>query len=131
MNLSVLRPFTTGVLVAVLACSPILSAQTHVVNPADLQKEALAATGSRQRNMETVNRFLSSSKVQEALGSAGVNLAQVKTAVSSLNDEELARLAARSDKAQADFAAGRISDRDLLLIVLGFVALILIIIAVR
>ncbi len=131
MNLSALRPFTTFVLVAALACSPILAEQTHVVSPAELQKQVLAVTSSRQRNMETVNGFLSSAKMQEAMGSAGINPAQVKTAVSSLNDEELARLAARSEKTQADFAAGRISDHDLILIMLGFVALILIIVAVR
>jgi hypothetical protein len=55
----------------------------------------------------------------------------VKNAVSRLNDEELAQLAARASKAQADFAAGRLSDRDLIIILLAVVALILIIVAVR
>jgi hypothetical protein len=102
------------------------------VNPADLQKEVLAAAGARQRNIETITGFLSSTTAaQKVLGSVGINPAQVKTAVSSLNDQELARLAARAEKAQADFAAGRMSDRDLLYILLGIAALILIIIAVR
>lgn len=131
MNLSRLRSFAGFVLVAILALAPVLSAQTHVVNPADLQKEMLAAADARQHNMETVNGFLSSPKAQKVLGSTGINPLQVKTAVSSLDDQELARLAARSEKAQADIAAGNISDHDLILIVLGFVALILIIIAVR
>ncbi len=131
MNLSALRPFTTCILVAALACTPILSAQTHVVNPAEVENELLAAAGTRQRNVESVNGFLSSTKVQGALGSAGINPERVKAAVASLDDEELARLAARSEKAQADIVAGRISDHDLILITLGFVALILIIIAVR
>jgi hypothetical protein len=56
---------------------------------------------------------------------------QVKTAVSSLSDQELAQLASRSTKAQADFAAGRIDDRDLLIILVAIAALILIIVAVR
>jgi hypothetical protein len=56
---------------------------------------------------------------------------QVKTAVSTLNDQELAQLAARADKAQADFAAGTLSQRDLILIILGVAVLILIIVAVR
>jgi hypothetical protein len=102
-----------------------------VVNPADLQKEVLAATGARQRNMETINGFLSSTKVQKVLGSVGIDPEQAKTAVSSLNDQELARLAARAETAQADFAAGRMSDRDLLYIVLGVAVLILIIVAVH
>jgi hypothetical protein len=132
MNLSVLRRSTSCVLVALVGLPSILSAQTHVVNPADLQKEVLAATGARQRNMEIITGFLSSTtKVQNVLGSVGIDPAQVKTAVSSLNDQELARLAARAEKAQADFAAGKLSDRDLLYILLGIAALILIIVAVH
>jgi hypothetical protein len=56
---------------------------------------------------------------------------QVKNAVSRLSDQELAQLAARASKAQADFAAGSLSDRDLIIILLAVVALILIIVAVR
>ena len=63
--------------------------------------------------------------------SAHINPQQVKNAVPQLSDDELAQLSARSDKAQKDFAAGRISDRDLLVILIGFAALILIIVAVR
>ena len=130
-NLSVLRRFTSCVLVALLGLSSILSAQTHVVDPADLQKEVLAATDARQRNMQTITGFLSSTKVQKVLGSVGIDPAQVKSAVSSLSDQELARLAARAEKAQDDFAAGRMSDRDLLWILVGVAVLILIIVAVR
>jgi hypothetical protein len=125
------RSLTVSVLVLMLGVSPNLPAQTHVVTPADLQKEAVASTRARQHNLETVNRFLSSPASERVLGTAGIDPAQLKTAVSALSDEELARLAARSEKAQADFAAGRMSDRDLLLILLGIAALILIIVAVR
>jgi hypothetical protein len=132
MNLSVLRRSTSCVLVALVGLPSILSAQTHVVNPADLQKEILAATDARQRNMGIITGFMSSTtKVQNVLGSVGIDPAQVKTAVSSLSDQELLRLAARAEKAQADFAAGRLSDRDLLYILLGIAALILIIVAVH
>ncbi len=108
-----------------------LLAQTHVVSPAELQKEAVATTRTRQDNLKTVSQFFSSPKAQKTLRSAHLDPTQVKTAVSSLSDEELARLASRADKAQADFAAGNIDNRDLLLIILGIAALILIIVAVR
>jgi hypothetical protein len=101
------------------------------VSPADLQKEIAASTLSRQHNAEVINAFLSSPRAERALQSAGIAPTQVKTAVSALSDQELARLAARSEKAQADFAAGRLSDRDLIIILLCVVGLILIIIAVR
>jgi hypothetical protein len=131
INLSVLRRFTTYFLLVLVAIQSILSAQTHVVNPADLQNAAVAATDARQRNMETTTGFLSSTNAQKVLGSVGIDPAQVKAAVSSLNDQELARLAARAEKAEADFAAGRMSDRDLIWILIGIAALILIIVAVH
>ena len=108
-----------------------LAAQAHVVSPADLQKETIAASQTRQRNLETVTQFLSSPRAQKGLKSAHMDPMQVKTAVSSLSDQELAQLASRSTKAQADFAAGRIDDRDLLIILVAIAALILIIVAVR
>jgi hypothetical protein len=55
----------------------------------------------------------------------------VKNAVSQLSDQDLAQLASRASKAQADFAAGSLSDRDLIIIILAVVALVLIIVAVR
>jgi hypothetical protein len=119
------------VLLALLGLSGSLPAQTHVVSPADLQKEAAAASATRQHNLETINGFLSSPKVEEALGKAGLDPAQLKTAVSTLKDEELARLAARSQKAQSDLAAGTLTERDLIIILICIAALILIIVAVR
>ena len=53
------------------------------------------------------------------------------SAVSTLSDQELAQLASRSTKAQADFAAGRIEDHDLLVILVALAALVLIIVAVH
>lgn len=128
-------PYGRGVLSCLLALAcilqPALLAQTHVVSPAELQSAAADATKARQRNADTVAGFLSSPTAEKALRSAQMDPAQVKDAVSSLNDEELAHLASRARQAQSDFAAGRLSDRDLLILVLGIAALILIIVAVR
>jgi hypothetical protein len=63
--------------------------------------------------------------------SAQISAEKVDEAISTLSDDELARLASRADKLDQDFAAGRLSDRDLLIIIVGIAALILIIVAVR
>ena len=134
MRLSVWQPVRTlmaAVLALFFASPSNLAAQAHVVSPADLQKETMAASQARQRNLETVTQFLSSPRAQKALRSAHMDPSQVKTAVSTLSDQELAQLASRSANAQADFAAGRIDDRDLLIILVAIAALILIIVAVR
>ncbi len=129
--LKAMRAIAACLLLAVFLFPTWALAQTHVVTPSDLQKETVAASQLRQRNQEKVREFLSSRVAEKAMKSAGMDPVQVKTAVSTLNDAVLAQLAARADKAQADFAAGRLSDRDLIFIILGIAALILIIVAVH
>ena len=109
----------------------LAEASLHVASPAELQAAAIQAGRVRQQNLETVRNFVSSESAREALRSAHINPQQVKEAVASLNDSELAQLAARSQKAQADFAAGTLTDRDLIIILVAIAALILIIVAVR
>jgi hypothetical protein len=125
--------FTAAVLVLVLAAPRPLLAQAapHVVSPGDLAKSAVEASQTRQQNIDTLNRFLGSDQARQAMQSTHVDRQKVTKAVSGLSDEELAQLAARANKAQTDFAAGSLSDRDLIVIVLLVVALILIIVAVR
>jgi hypothetical protein len=101
-----------------------------VVSPGDLVKAAVAQSNLRQHNLESIDRLLSLDKAQKLLQSVGVDPQLVKAAVPALGDKELARLAAMSEKAQADLVAG-FSDRDLLIILVCIVALILVVVAVR
>lgn len=121
----------TGILVTLLAAPSSLRAQQHAVSPADIRKEVVNATQTRRQNRNKVNELFSSKAAQNALKRAGMDPAQVKTGISTLSDAELAQLASRADKTRADFAAGRLSDRDLLIILVGIAALILIIVAVN
>jgi len=121
----------SGILMTSFAVPSSLRAQQHVVSPTDIHKELVDATQVRRQNRDKVKELFSSKAVQKALKKAGMDPAQVKAGVSTLSDAELAQLASRADTARDDFAAGRISDRDLLIIVLGVAALILIIVAVR
>lgn len=113
------------------AIPPDVLAQDHVVRPSDLQQEMVKATQARRHNLETLQSFLSTPAAEKALKSAKLDPQQVKTAVAMLSDEDLAQLSSRAEKAQNDFAAGRISDRDLIWIIVAIVALILIIVAVH
>jgi hypothetical protein len=125
------RLATASVLAVIFAIPQSLVAQAHVVSPADLQNAIVAATQARQREVETIRQFLSSPAAEKALKSARMDPTQVKQAVSSLSDQELAQLASRAQKAQADFAAGNLSERDLLIILIAIAVIILIIVAVR
>ncbi len=127
------RTLTACLLVTIFAIPSNVFAQAaaHVVSPADLQKAAVDASRTRRQNLDTLKTFFSSEKAQQALKSIHANPEQVKNAVASLSDAELAQLASRAEKTQADFAAGSLSDRDLIIILVAIAALILIIVAVR
>ena len=109
----------------------LAEAATHVVSPSELQQVVVKASTARQQNLDQVRQFFSSEKAQQALKSAHVNPEQVRNAVARLGDAELAELASRVQKTQAEFAAGTLSDRDLIIILVAIAALILIIVAVR
>jgi hypothetical protein len=127
------RVATAFVLAAVFALPQNLAAQAaaHVVSSSELQQAVVKASAARRQNMEQVQQFFSSEKADQALRSAHINPQQVKNAVATLDDAELTQLASRVNKAQADFAGGTLSDRDLIIILVAIAALILIIVAVR
>ena len=133
MQTQLSRALTAAVLAAAFTVPPTLLAQApdHLVSPSALQQSAVNASRARQQNAETLQKFLSSSEAQKALESARMNPQEVNKAVSGLSDHELAQLAQRANKAQSDFAAGDIDNRDLLIILVAIAALILIIVAVR
>ncbi len=110
---------------------PQLVAQSHIVSPAELQKETISASHNRQQNADTLMGAFSNPKVEKALKAAKMDPTEVKTAIASLSDTDLAQLAARTHVAQNDFAGGTLSDRDLIIILVAIAALILIIVAVR
>ena len=119
------------ILMILLAVPPSLRAQQqHVVSSADIRKQLVNDTQTRRQNREKVRDLFSSKVAQDALKKAGIDQGQVQAGISTLTDTELARLAARADTAQADFAAGRISDRDLIIILVVIALVILIIVAV-
>jgi hypothetical protein len=127
------RAVTASALVALFAVPQSLVAQVtdHLVSPSDLQKAAVGASQQREQNLATLTAFLSTQQATQAMKSAHMNPEQVTKAVASLSDEELGQLATRASKAQTEFAAGSLDNRDLLIILVAIAALILIIVAVR
>jgi hypothetical protein len=108
-----------------------LFAQDHVVSSSDMQKDLQAASASRQKELAQLDEFFSSAQAQKTLQSIHVSYQQVHKAVHSLSDEDLARISARALQTQNDFAAGAISNRDLIWILVGIAVIILVIVAVR
>src|SRR6266513_1006334 len=94
---------TATLLTVIYAAPSPLLAQSHVVSPAEVQKEVLAASQTRQHNEDTVKQFMSSPQAERAIKSAGMDPGRVKAAVPTLSDEALAKIASRAEKPQADF----------------------------
>jgi hypothetical protein len=122
---------TAFVLAVVFAQNLAAETASHLISPSELHQAAVKASAAKQQNRDEVQQFFSSEQARRALQSAHMSSEQVKSAVSTLDDAELAQLASRVHKAQADFAAGTLSDRDLIIILVAVAALILIIVAVR
>ncbi len=131
--------FRLKIYVSVLAIAPLFgfaavpagAQDKHVVSLSDLNKDAARPAQTRQSNEEAVRTLLSSDQAQKALKSANLDYQKVDKAVGQLSDEDLAKLAERSRQAQSDFAAGRISDRDLLWIILIAIGIIVLAVALR
>ena len=126
----------TLTIVAVLffACIPTRAQaqeKQHVVSLDELKKDEARPAATRQANEAAVRELLSSEQGQQALKSAKVDLQKVDKAIGQLSDEDVAKLAERSRQARADFAAGRISDRDLLWIILIILAVIILALALH
>jgi len=106
----------------------LLAAPEHVVSSAELQQAAVSVARTRQTNVAKVDKFFSAPQAQKALKSAHLDPVQIKQAVPSLSDQELARLASRADKAQKNFAAGALTNQQItyILIALGTAVLVLV-----
>jgi len=107
------------------------SHRDHAVTAGQLRQDVQKAADTRQANEAEVRKMFASDQAKEALKSAGIDYTQVDRAISQVNDEDLARMAQRSQEVNKNFAAGRLDDRDLLIILLVAVAIVLIIVAAR
>ncbi|HET8922116.1 MAG TPA: hypothetical protein VFN26_03865 [Candidatus Acidoferrum sp.] len=100
---------------------------SHVVSLTDLNKDAVRAVQTRRSDEESVRTLLSSVQGQKALKSAHLDYERVDKAVGQLSDEDLAKLADRSRRVQADFAAGRLSNGAIIAIVVLIAATIILV----
>ena len=126
------RNATTLLLATIFPAVSALAQENHVVPLTELHRDAAAVAGSRQANLERVERFFSSEMAQKALRSVKLDGERVKTALPLLSDEELARLAERTDRAQADFAAGALNNQQITYILIALAtAVIILVIVVR
>lgn len=118
-------------LVAAFAVPQNVSAQDHVVSSTELQKDVLSAAQARKDHIASLEKLFSSDQGQQALKSANIDYKIVQNGISSLSDDELARLAARADQAQKDFAAGSLTNEQITYILIALATAVIILIIVH
>lgn len=121
------RPLCVLVASAFFVVSMQASAQQHVVPLAELQSKLQAASEARASNIADIERVLSYPAAVQALEKSGVKQEQVRTAVATLSNDELARLADKARGAEKDVEGGIIVG---ILALIGLIVVILIVIAV-
>jgi hypothetical protein len=108
------------------ARAQVQAKQQHVVTLEELNKRPAQPAESRQANEDAIRQLLSSDAGQKTLKDANVDYRRVDKAIGQLSDEELAKLADTSRKAESDFAAGFISPKTLAYIILAVVVIVVI-----
>jgi hypothetical protein len=74
-----------------------------------------------------IEKFLLTGPARQAMSALKVDSEQVTHKLSSLSDDELARLAAQSEKIQSDIAAGDVTKKTLLkYVIVGAAAVVVI-----
>jgi hypothetical protein len=106
------------------------AAEDHVVKPVELHNAIVAASEARQNDMAKIRELFSSNAGKKALNSLKIDSRKIETAVTFLNDEELARLAARAEKIQEDLFAGALSNQELTYIVIALATAVIILVIV-
>jgi hypothetical protein len=102
-------------------------AEDHVVPLTELHRQAQSAAQERARDLDDIGRALALPEAQGMLQKAAVTPEQVRMAVATLSDQEVARLADRARIAQQDVHGGLIVG---LLALIGLVVVIIIVVAV-
>jgi hypothetical protein len=92
--------------------------QRHVVSLDELNQAAARSAQNRQANEAAVRDLFSTDAGQQALKTAKVDYQRVDKAIGQLSDEDLAKIAERSQQVESDFAAGSLKSTLIIAIVL-------------
>ena len=102
------------------------SPEEHIVSSQTLQQNLETSSATRQANVQTLTRFMSTPTAEKAMRDAKIDPVQVQKAIPTLSDRELADLSARATDTQQKFSAGALSNNMLTLIIV-LVAVIIIV----
>jgi hypothetical protein len=103
------------------------SAETHVVDVSELQQDLYHSHKERAQDLADIGRVLSLPAAQDALAKSHLDMPRVESAIASLSDAELSRLAARARAVEQDVQGGIIVG---LLALIGLVVVVIVVLTV-
>ena len=129
MKCSMRQPVSAAMVFVVFSVfsAQAVKAQEHVLPLKELQGQLRTNAGERAKNLEDIQRVLSYPAAVAALSKSNVNPEQMRAAVATLDDAELARLSDRARASEKDVEGGIIVG---ILALIGLIVVILIVIAV-
>jgi hypothetical protein len=125
-----LQAVVPAVLIVLVSYPAGLLAQTtsneHIVTSKALQQNLETSSAARQKNVETLSKFMSTPTAEKAMRDAKIDPVQVQKAIPTLSDSELSNLSARATDTQQKFSAGVLGSSTLTLIIV-LIAIIIIV----
>jgi hypothetical protein len=102
-------------------------AEDHLVSPEAARERLLDAAAGRDRSLATLDAALSTPQAAQAAARLGADTRELRAALPTLSDAEVADLAARAEALQADPVAGLDEDIRTLLIIFLIVAIVILV----
>lgn len=118
---------TMAMVVFTVFSVPQAAAQQHIVPLSELDGQMRSAASTRAKNLEDIQRVLSYPAAQAALKKSRVNPEQMRTAVATLSDDELARLSDRARASEKDVEAGLVVG---ILALIGLIVVIIVVVSI-
>jgi hypothetical protein len=120
-----------SIVVVSLVMSQVVYAQAPVVTRGELKQAIVNSAKTRKENLDQVRGFFSSDVARKALTLTNLDPDRVQKAVSTLNADELAKLAAQTRQVESDFAAGALNNQQITYILIALATAVIVLVLVK
>ena len=125
-----IRRTVIGLFLSTLVVNPALAQQPHVVDQRALDQQVAAKVAETVEQRAVIERLLEREQVRSIAERTGIELADVKAAVATLEGDELAQLAAHAQGVDDSLTGGQSTITiSTTTIIIGLLVLILIVVA--
>ena len=124
-----IRRTLIGLLLSALVVNPVLAQQLHVVDQGALDQQVAAKVAKTAEQRAVIERLLEREQVRSVAERTGIELADVKAAVATLEGDELAQLAVHAQGVDDSLTGGQSTITiSTTTIIIGLLVLILLVV---